>query len=127
MAHWLDPVSRKKGANDLSPLQKLLLVLMWLRHNHIQDDLTCRFCIEQSLVSWMLNNLIPLLSAQLKRIIKWSQATQGPIDVPYNFLPNAVAIIDGTEIFLQLPSNLYHPKTLLQRLHKSDYCEVRTC
>ena len=30
----------------------------------------------------------------------------GPIVPPYNTLPNAVAIIDGTEIFIQKPSNL---------------------
>ncbi len=35
---------------------------------------------------------------------------------PYNFLPNSVAIIDGTEIFIQRPSNL-----TTQKLSYSDY------
>ena len=110
--NWLEPVSRKKGAVDeLSPTQKFLLVLMRLRHNLSQTDLACRFNIEQSSVSRILNSWIPLLSAQLKGLIKWPQTTIGPTDPPYNLLPNAVAIIDGTEIFIQRPSNLTTQKS----------------
>ena len=109
---WLKPVSSKKGAIDeLSPSQKLLLVLMRLRHNLTQNDLACRFSIEQSSVSRILNNWIPLLSAQLRGLIKWPQTTLGPMDPPYNLLPNAVGIIDGTEIFIQRPSNLTTQKS----------------
>ena len=44
---WLEPVSRKKGTViELSPSQKLLLILMRLRHNLTQNDLACRFSIE---------------------------------------------------------------------------------
>ena len=52
-----------------------------------------------------------MLKAQLKLLIKWLQTTIGPTDHPYNFLPNAVAIIDGTEIFIQRPSNLATQKS----------------
>lgn len=110
---WLEPVSRKKGGSDeLSPSQKLLLVLMRLRHNFTQNDLACRFNIEQSSVSRLINNWVPLLSAQLKGLIKWPQTTIGPTDPPYHLLPNAVAIIDGTEIFIQRPSNLTTQKSV---------------
>ena len=64
--HWFQPVSTQK---ELSPSQKLLLVLMRLRHNLCQNDLACRFNIQQSSVSRILNNWIPLLGAQLKRLI----------------------------------------------------------
>ena len=40
----------------------------------------------------------------------------GPTDPPYNFLPNAIGIIDGTEIFIQHPSNL-----MTQKFSYSDY------
>ena len=104
---WITPVARKRGAlEDLTPSQKLLLVMMRLRYNFLQNDLACRFNVEQSSVSRILNQWIPMLKVQLKQLIRWPQTTIGPIDPPYNLLPNAVAIIDGTEIFIQKPSNL---------------------
>ena len=39
-------------------------------------------------------------------LIKWPKTIIGPTDQPYNHMPNSVAIIDGTEIFIQRPSNL---------------------
>lgn len=67
---WLQPVSRKKGATDeLAPSQKLLLVLMRLRCNFPQNDLVCHFNIEQSSVSRILNQWIPMLKVQLKALI----------------------------------------------------------
>ena len=109
---WLQPVSRKKGANDeLAQSQKLLLVLMRLRCNFLQNDLACRFNIQQSSVSRFLNQWIPMLKVQLKALIRWPQTTIGPTDSPYNLLPNAVAIFDGTEIFIQRLSNLATQKS----------------
>ena len=109
---WLQPVTSKQRANEtLSPTQKLLLVLMRLRHNHTQSDLACRFNVEQSSVSRILNHWIPLLSAQFNRLIKWPQTCIGPSVAPYDLLPNSVAIIDGTEIFIQRPSNLATQKS----------------
>ena len=109
---WLQPVSRKKKASDeLSTAQKLLLVLMRLRHNFPQSDLACRFNIGQSSVSRTLNQWIPLLRTQLNTLIRWPQTNIGPTEPPYNLLPNAVGIIDGTEIFIQRPSNLESQKS----------------
>ena len=94
---WLQPVSRKKKATDeLTPTQKLLLVLMRLHHNFPQNDLAFRFNIDQSSVSRTLNQWIPLLRVQLKALIRWPQSLIGPTEPPYNLLPNAVGIIDGT-------------------------------
>ena len=112
IGHWLQPVSSKQGANEtLSPTQKLLLALMRLRHNYTQSDLACRFNVEQSSVSRILNHWIPFLSAQFKRFIRWPQTCVGPSVAPYDLLPNSVAIIDGTEIFIQRPSNLATQKS----------------
>ena len=110
--HWLQPVSSKQRANEvLSPTQKLLLVLMQIRHNHAQSDLACHFNVEQSSVSCILNHWIPFLSAQFKKLIQWPQTRIGPSVAPYDLLPNSVAIIDGTEIFIQRPSNLATEKS----------------
>jgi len=112
IAAWLQPISVKKGTRDeLSPSQKLLLVLMRLRHNFCQNDLAFRFNIDQSSVSRILNHWIPLLKVQLKALIRWPQTIIGPTEAPYNLLPNAVGIIDGTEIFIQRPSNLATQKS----------------
>jgi hypothetical protein len=82
-----------------------------LRQNLIQEDLAFCSSVDQSTVSRTVNTLIPLLACQLQGLIKWPQTTIGPTDPPYNHLPNAVAIIDGTEIFLQRPSNLSTQKS----------------
>ena len=112
LCDWLNPVLRNKGAIDeLTPSQKLFLMLMKLRCNFTQSDLACRVRIEQSSVSCILNQWIPMLKVQLNALIRWPQTTIGPTDPPYNLLPNAVAIIDGTEIFIQRPSNLATQKS----------------
>ena len=109
---WLQPMLRKQTTSEmLSPTQKLLLVLMRLRQNHSQSDLACRFNVDQSSISRILNHWIPLLSAQFKRLIQWPQTCIGPSVAPYDLLPNSVAIIDGTEIFIQRPSNLATQKS----------------
>ena len=84
---------------------------MRLRQNHSQSDLACRFNVDQSSISRILNHWIPLLSAQFKRLIQWPQTCIGPSVAPYDLLPNSVAIIDGTEIFIQRPSNLATQKS----------------
>jgi len=90
---------------------KLLLVMMRLHYNFPQNDLACRFNVEQSSVSHIINQWIPMLKVQLKQLIRLPQTTIGPIDPPYNSLPNAVAIIDRTEIFIQMPSYLATQKS----------------
>ena len=121
----LHPISRKKGASDnLSPTQKLLLILMRLRHNFPQSDLACRFNIDQSSVSHLLSQWIPLLRVQLKSLIQWPQSNIGPTEPLYNLLPNAVGIIDGTEIFIQRPSNLETQNSSNSDLQKSKHCQI---
>lgn len=52
-----------------------------------------------------------MLAVVLSGLIKWPQTAIGPNIPPYNFLPNSVAIIDGTEMFIQRPSNLTTQKS----------------
>ena len=41
-----------------------------------------------------------MLASVLAGLIVWPQTSIGPTKPPYNFLPNSVAIIDGTEMFI---------------------------
>ncbi len=93
--------------NTLNLSQQLLMTLMRIRQNLIQEDLACRFCVGQSSVSRTLTQWIPTLACTLRGLIVWPHTCTGPSYPPYNFLPNSVAIIDGTEIFIQRPSNLF--------------------
>ena len=47
-----------------------------------------------------------MLARQLEQLIQWTQTTIGPAHTSYIHLPNTVSIIDGTEIFIERPSNL---------------------
>ena len=60
-------------------------------------------------MSRVINQWIPLLAHHLRGLIKWSKTTIEPTDTPY--LLNTVGIIDGTEIFIQRPSNLATQKS----------------
>ena len=71
-----------------------------------------RFVINQSTVSRTLNTW---MAGQLEQLIQCPQTTIGPSEGPYIHLPNTVGIIDGTEIFIERPSNL------TQKASWSDY------
>ena len=91
---------------------------MRICQNLTQEDLAFRFDVEQSSVSRVINQWIPLLAHHLKGLIKCPATTIGPTEPSYNHMPNTVAIIDGTEIFLQCPSNL--------STQKSSYSEYKS-
>ena len=117
---WLSPVLPPMymptylRTRNLTEPQKLMMVLVRIRLNLTQQDLSVRFDIDQSTVSRILNHWIPFLAYHLKVVIKWSEMTVGPTNSPYNHIPNSVAIIDGTEIFIERPSNLDTQKSSLQ-------------
>ena len=123
LSSWLTGtlVSRRSTSPECSQIaltfsQKLLMVLMRIRQNISQSDLACRFTVEQPSVSRIINQWIPMLAVVLSDLIKWPQTSIGPNHPPYNFLPNSVAIIDGTEMFIQRPTNLS-----TQKASYSDY------
>ena len=76
LASWLTETS--VGRRSLSPedpctptfSQKLLLVLMRIKQNLTQDDLACRFSIDQFNVSRIITHWIPMLSVVLSDLIK---------------------------------------------------------
>ena len=47
-----------------------------------------------------------MLAVHLNPLIQWPSTTIGPTSPPYDVLPNSIGIIDGTEVFIQRPSNL---------------------
>ena len=110
---WLQPVikPKKDDSHLLMPSQKLLMVLMRIHMNLTLGDLTCRFAVDQSTVSRTLHHWIPMLSTHLKPLIQWPKTNVGPTVPPYDLLPNSVGIIDGTEVFIQRPSNLETQKS----------------
>ena len=77
---------------------------------NVSESYSRRSCIS-CMVSRTINTLIPLLACQLQGLLKWPRTTIRPTDPPYNHLPNAVAIIDGTENFIQQPLNLNTQKS----------------
>ena len=83
-----------------------MMVLTRIRLNLTEQDLSVRFDIDRSTASRILNHWIPFLAYHIKILIKWPETTIRTTNSPYNHLPNSVAIIDGTEIFIKCPSNL---------------------
>ena len=113
LLRWLQPVikPKKDDSHLLLPSQKLSMVLMRIRQNFPQGDLACRFVVDQSTVTCILQQLIPVLATHLRPLIQWPKTTTGLTVPPYDVLPNSVGIIDGTEIFIQRPSNLETQKS----------------
>ena len=118
---WLTGTSlsrRSRSPDDpatLSFLQILLMVLMRIRQNLTQDDLAYRFSVHQSRVSRTISHWIPMLAVVFSGLIKWPKTAVGPsFPPPYGCLPSSVAIIDGTEIFIQRPSNLTTQNFVIQ-------------
>ena len=55
----------------------------------IINELASHFDIEQSSVSRILNQWIPMLKTQSNILIGWPQTTIGVTNSPYSLLPNA--------------------------------------
>jgi len=71
---WLQPVIQPRRCPSLGltfyPSQKLLMVLMKLKHNFPQSDLAFRFGIDQSSVSRVLQQWIPMSAVHLNPLIQ---------------------------------------------------------
>ena len=63
--------------------QNLLHTLVRIRQGLTQEDLEFRFDVDQSYVSRILNQWIPLLDFQLRGLIKWPSSTIGPVESPF--------------------------------------------
>ena len=93
----------------LDPINQLFLTLVKLKLNLKLKDLAFRFGISPSAVSWYINTWICFLYHHLKEI-DWTPSVNQVIStLPHSFkklYPNTFAIIDGSEIFLETPSDL---------------------
>lgn len=93
----------------LDPINQLFLTLVKLKLNLKLKDLTFRFGISPSAVSQYINTWICFLYHHLKEI-DWTPSVNQVIStLPHSFknlYPNTFAIINGSEIFLEAPSDL---------------------
>lgn len=87
----------------------VLLVLMKLRLNLTNKDLSLRFKISPSKVSRILGSYLPALAARLKVFIQWPSKNKVLKNMPKVFrnkYKKCRVIIDCSEVFIQRPSNL---------------------
>ena len=93
----------------LDPVNQLFLTLIKLKLNLKLKDLAFCFGISPSVVSRYINTWICFLYQHLKEI-DWTPTVNQVIStLPHSFknlYPNTFAIIDGTEIFMETPSDL---------------------
>ena len=93
----------------LDPVNQLFLTLIKLKLNLKLKDLAFRFGISPSVVSRYINTWICFLYHHLKER-DWTPTVNQVIStLPHSFknlYPNTFAIIDGTEIFMETPSDL---------------------
>ena len=93
----------------LDPINQLFLTLVKLKLNLKLKDLAFRFVISPSVVSRYINTWICFLYHHLKEI-DWTPSVNQVIStLPHSLkklYPNTFAIIDGSEIFLETPSDL---------------------
>ena len=101
---------KRQRKRKLTALNQLLLTLMKLKLDLHNKDLGVRFCISESLVSRYACNWVCFLYQHLKEI-KWTPSVQqGAATLPHAFrekYPSTFAIIDGSEIFLEIPNDLH--------------------
>ena len=94
----------------LDPMNQLFLLLIKLRCNLKGEDLAFRFGISASSVSRYITTWICFLYHRLKEL-NWSPSVEQVLGtLPHPFrerFPTTYAIIDGSEIFLQTPSDLH--------------------
>ena len=94
----------------LNPMNQLFLTLVKLRLNLKVKDLAFRFGISTSTVSRYITTWICFLYHHLKEL-DWSPSFKQVMGtLPHSFqtsYSNTYAIIDGSEIFLETPSDLF--------------------
>ena len=94
----------------LNPVNQLFLTLIKLRLNLKSKDLSFRFGISTGLVSQYTTTWICFLHHHFKELNWLPSVEQVKGTLPHVFeksYPNTYAIIDGTEIFIETPSDLF--------------------
>ncbi|XP_063422855.1 uncharacterized protein LOC134707203 isoform X2 [Mytilus trossulus] len=96
------------SSNILSSADILLLVLMKLRLNSPHTDISFRFGVSLSLVTNLIDSVIPQLAHKLKWLIHWPNKDDILRSRPDCFkeaFPRCVSVIDCTEVYIETPSN----------------------
>ena len=100
---------KRRRRQKLDSLNQLFLTLVKLRRNLRNKDLAFRFGICESLVSKYVTTWISFLYHHLKEVKWMPEVEQVRATLPHSFqqaYSTTFAIIDGSEIFLQTPSDL---------------------
>ena len=101
---------QRKRTTKLSPMDQLVLTLMKLRLNLKTLDLACRFGTSPTAVSRYITTWICYLYHHLTEVDWMPSVQQVSGTLPPVFrehFPTTYAIIDGSEIFLETPSDLH--------------------
>ena len=109
----------------LDPKNQFFLTLVRLRLNCRVEDLSVRFGISLGLVSRYITTWICFLYNHLKEIEWMPSPDQVVQNLPHVFkdkYPTTYAIIDGTEVYIQTPTDLQ-----MQSSTWSDYKHHNTC
>lgn len=109
--YWGSKVGERKRnrPTKLNPLNQLCLTLMKLKLNSPVQDLAFRFMVSKSLVSKYVITWICFLYQHMKEIEWMPSVEQVTGTLPCSFrdkYPTTFAIIDGSEIFIETPSDL---------------------
>lgn len=108
--YWgTDAIRSGKRNMKLDPKNQFFLTLVRLRLNARVKDLAVRFGISIGLVSRYITTWICFLYHHLKEIEWMPSQEQVAANLPHVFkekYPSTYAIIDGTEIFIETPSDL---------------------
>lgn len=100
---------KRQRRRKLDSLNQFFLTLMKLRLNLRNKDLAFRFGICESLVSRYVTTWICFLYHHLKEVKWMPEVEQVQATLPHSFrlaYSTTFAIIDGSEIFIQTPSDL---------------------
>ena len=101
---------QRHRSHKIDPLNQFFLLMIKLRLNLKLKDLAFRFGISTSTVSRYITTWICFLYHHLKEINWTPSVEQVQGTLPHSFrkqFPNTFAIIDGSELFLQTPSDLF--------------------
>ena len=113
LKYWGDSerkTTRRRKNTVLTPLNQYFLTLVKLRLNLQVKDLAHRFCISTGLVSKYFITWISFMYHHLKEIDWTPSVEQVAATLPCAFqekYPTKFSIIDGSEIFIETPSDLF--------------------
>ena len=94
----------KTFAKSLTLEDHLLIVLMKLKLELFNRDISIRFVIKTQLTSKIYRYYLPLLAKELAFLIVWPERDTSP--PCFTSFKNCCVIIDCTEIYIERPSNL---------------------